>query len=459
MHTRVLFLAGLLVAALALAGAQTIVVNGTKTAVKAVEQKGAVLAEAMPLAKALGASAAYDAASKTVKIVFGSKSTAVAAVMVTGKAYVAAATVAKNLGGAATYDKAKKIITITLSLPQSAVKGTTQLAGDQAMPGQAYTLGTTSPINFTLNSAEYTATRVRFSGTVFYPSREEKMLLLRFTLQNPQSVEQYVNWATVRFTVVDANNVNREYVADIGATSTQESLGMSLKPAQKVEAYTVVMLPAKGSTPKLMVLPNDGPVLRYDLRSVVKDLPMPFADPTDGASAVTEIPSQPGITLPLGRYDIALEKLEYSSAPFNEFELADDQRFLIISFALTNRTVTDQFFNWGTCEPQLELEDGSLAEWAMKDVFIGTSKRPVSMDIKPGQTLKIRYYFVVPNDTLPATITFAEVMDGAVGRTHSLRYDLTKIPAMQQKAAGAARPTSTTDTEEVPEEDEVSEEE
>src|SRR5437763_600353 len=58
------------------------------------------------------------------------------------------------------------------------VKGTAQLPGDNGQIGQAYTLGTTEPINFTLDSAEYTVKRVVMGETVHAPEGDEKLLVI-----------------------------------------------------------------------------------------------------------------------------------------------------------------------------------------------------------------------------------------------------------------------------------------
>ncbi|BDP44033.1 hypothetical protein DAETH_40020 (plasmid) [Deinococcus aetherius] len=69
---------------------------------------------------------------------------------------------------------------------QPVVQGTTQLDGQQAKPGQTFTLGKASPVNFTLQSAAYTTTRVLLGSTVLVPKVDEKLLVLRFTAHNPK---------------------------------------------------------------------------------------------------------------------------------------------------------------------------------------------------------------------------------------------------------------------------------
>jgi hypothetical protein len=142
---------------------------------------------------------------------------------------------------------------------------------------------------------------VNIDTSVYAPSAEEKLLVLRYTIHNPNKTERRYYWSTVGFTAVDAMNQNREFVQNAGSRETGEALNVNLKPAQKVEAYTVIKVPAKGVVPKLIVKPESGGVIRYDLRGVAKPLTAPFADPADktGATALKEIPGQNGQYYPL----------------------------------------------------------------------------------------------------------------------------------------------------------------
>ncbi|SMB78247.1 hypothetical protein [Deinococcus hopiensis] len=66
------------------------------------------------------------------------------------------------------------------------VQGTKQLDGQNARLGQTFTLGKQSPLNFTLNSAEYSTDRVVIGSEIYYAKADEKLLVLRDTVQNPQ---------------------------------------------------------------------------------------------------------------------------------------------------------------------------------------------------------------------------------------------------------------------------------
>jgi hypothetical protein len=95
--------------------------------------------------------------------------------------------------------------------PKPAPKsGTVQLAGDNGVFGTVYSINKGNPIYFRLKSVEFTTNQVTIGENLYVPSAEEKLMVLHFTVQNPQKTEQFVRWDTLRFTAADAMNTNHE---------------------------------------------------------------------------------------------------------------------------------------------------------------------------------------------------------------------------------------------------------
>ena len=282
------------------------------------------------------------------------------------------------------------------------------MAGVEGKIGQTYTLGTDNPINFTLNSAEYTLERVNIDTSSYAPNADEKLLLLRYTVHNPNKTERNYYWSTLTFTAVDAMNQNREFEQNVGSHETGEALNVNLKPAQKVEAYTVIKVPAKGVVPKLIVKPESGGVIRYDLRGVAKPLTAPFADPADktGATALKEIPGQNGQYYPLQNFDIKVLETGYADA-LGETVPEEGQKFFVATISMRNGTKEEQRFYWATFKPTLTDGDGEAAEWP-QSLFRATRNEQAEGTLKPGQEYKARMYFPLPKDVAAKTLTLAE---------------------------------------------------
>src|SRR4051794_31520218 len=74
------------------------------------------------------------------------------------------------------------------------VRGVTPLVGDVGQLGVTYTLPD-SPWNFTLKSAEFSIGRVIIGGTVYAPQADQKLLVLRYTVQNSSGEQHGIAWS------------------------------------------------------------------------------------------------------------------------------------------------------------------------------------------------------------------------------------------------------------------------
>ncbi|MHB8997097.1 MAG: DUF4352 domain-containing protein [Armatimonadota bacterium] len=336
-----------------------------------------------------------------------------------GKAYVDVASLMKMLGGKATYDAAAGKLYINTAGATAApsgggagaASGTAQLAGDNGVLGQVYTIRKREPLYFSLKSAEYTLDQVRLGDQTVTPTADEKLLVLHFTVQNPLKTEQYVRWDSLRFTAVDAHNVNHEAEYHWGDPANEAAISQDLKPAQTLPCYTVIKVPAKGEIPKLMVLPDaddDGPVLRYDLLAKVKALPAPMADPADetGATTIDPIPAQFGTACPIGEFDVTVEKIASTTEQLGEATPPEGGKFVLVTALLKNESTQEQYLSWDIVAPVLATADGE--ELSYTTMLGATSNREIGQELNPGKELRVRLVFEVPEGAVPATLSLKQ---------------------------------------------------
>ncbi len=333
-----------------------------------------------------------------------------------GKVFVEAQSFAKALGASISFDKTKRNFVI-VSSGQSAVgdvQGTTQQAGGEGVIGKTYSLGkTTNALNFTLSSLEYSVSPVTMGNYVYAPKANEKLLVMHYTVQNPQKSELGVTWDAFKFTAVDAKDINivfNNYVAREGTTSV---FNERLKPAQKISLLAAFAVPASGAIPKLIVERNDGsPVLRFDLRGKVKPLVAPFADPADssGSSALTEVPAQAGTFYPGSSLGIKLEGVAFSGEKMDGKIPEDGKRYLIATFSIKNilgASANPVSFSYGNFKFELRDAEGD------KQVFNGylikaTRDEHADGSLKSGEEYRFRVYFTLPKDLTAKTLAVSQ---------------------------------------------------
>lgn len=385
-----LVLAGLLATCTMAASSQSVILNGQKVSLAFIDQKGKPLGDIIALVKLLGGTATYDKTAKRLVI-----------------------TMPKATGGS--------------SAPTTTtVVGTNELAGTWAKLDTVYTIGKEQPMYITLKSAEYTVARISIGDNIYAPTQDQKLLVLRFAVQNPNKVESLLHWATFRFTAIDDKNINYEYVQDLGDVTTHAKFSAELKPAQKTEVYTVIPVPATAVIPKIMIragTDENSPVLRYDPSKDVKPLSAPFADPKDptGVIARSEVPAEMGTAYPYSYFDVTVEKAEFSDkTTILDNTLEDGQRFFIVTLSCKNQVPMEYGLFWASFTPKLTTTDGDDIHWN-QTMLLGSTDRTADVKVKPGESARVRYFYMVDKDI---TLKSFSLYEGENGRVYT--YDLSK---------------------------------
>ena len=283
--------------------------------------------------------------------------------------------------------------------------GTEQLKGEYGLIGHTYTLGKTNPWNISLKSAEYSVGIVRRGDQAICPNREQKLLLLHLMVHNPQKSLALMRFDTIHITAVDANDKNWESAGSLNNESTSENVSQQFKPAQKMDIYTVVVVPANGEIPKLILTAGDKTVIRYDMRGQVKPLPEPIADPNDktGATALANVQARLGDFYPASMYNVSVEKLGISDGPIDGKSAGPGGRFIVaninVKYLDTFGSVLrfDTFMITGLDTDGLPIRGGN-------DLLAPSSDNHVSIHIDPGQEVKFRAYVKVNKGVTPKSL-------------------------------------------------------
>lgn len=365
------------------------------------------------------------ARAQTMSLTINGKTVIVPIIVQNGKTLIDAATLAKLFGGA--YDPAAQKMTITATAPAptgggAADSGQPQLPGENGQLNVNYKMGKDNPMYFRLLSATFTTAPVVFGDNLFTCTAAEKILLLRFTIQNPNKTDLFVRGDQLTMMVVDAMNVNHDVHATWGDAEHHQVVDLNLKPGQKIEAYATVNVPAKGIVPKLIVQAggNDLPVLRYDLHGKLTPLTPPFADPADqsGMTALEEVPAQLGAGYAYHKFNITVEKFETVAKAFGEYAPPEDGSFYVATLLIKNAAPTTSFLRGDQITPELTSTDGETLDYRSVMLF-ATTDRVIDQDMKIGQEMRVRILFDLPKGVTPQTMTIKE------DTSHVYRY---KVP-------------------------------
>ncbi len=371
----------------------------------------------------LGGLAIAQAVQRSLNITINGAASNEKAIVVAGKSYVPVSAL-KSLGVNAT--ASGNTLALSRAAPPAApstppvssnpgTAGTQQLAGGVGILNQAATLGKESPLNFTLRSLEYQFGRIAIGQTVWESNSKQKLLLMRFTVQNPQkNRDVLLNNSSFLFTLVDSNNVSSTpaWAAtefNLARDNDFTPVDTQLKPGQRLDVYTVFVVPSGVSVPKLIVErfnERAAGVLRYDLTNQIKSVPAPFAADSNGFKVLDQINAQIGTYYPVGRVDMRLESAQISTSEPGDMRPSEGKRFVRLTFGFRNpmpRGAPNAGVSMcGTDGFILEFTDAENERQTTQPC--GTSFLKVSRnesgdgELAPGQEVKLRYVFEVPNN-------------------------------------------------------------
>lgn len=391
---KVVILFGLALAA-ALAQAQyKVVFAGKTTSMAGVVANGKLSLSSKPYANALGSSVSIDFKGKSASFTRNGKTAKVAVSIQKDVAYAPAMDVAKGLALSASVSG--NTITIknpTPAAPSNApsVQGTSQQNGGDGVLGQTYTLCKGgNALNYQITKLEYSVGNYLYDGgnknDILAP--DKKALVIYFTVQNPQKTEIDVNGNRIRFSGVDSKNQNVSGDGYWYEQGTLREVSSTLRPAQKISAFTRIVLDNDVSLPKMIVDDCGNAVWRYDLRDKVAPIPAPFADPSvlGGSSALKIFPAQFGAYYP-GRTNFRLDKLEYSTAPwFDGSNPPEGGKWLIVYFTVQNPTKQPQSFGQSALsfldQDGIESSQSGWVYRASRDTGIGDIQLPANQEIQ-----------------------------------------------------------------------------
>ncbi len=224
-----------------------------------------------------------------------------------------------------------------LLLSNSSTAGTTQLAGNTGQIGTQYTLGRNKPLNFALTAAEYSIEPITLKN-VYSAEQNQKLLVLRFTVQNPSKEDQQVRFNSFKITAVDDRDENYVFDSYFARAGEFTDYSVYLKPAQKVNLVAAWQVSARAKIVKLLIERTQeiAPIVRYDLRSNIKPLAAPFSN--DGFTALPEVQALVGIFYPLKQLAARVESFAFTNEAIEGKTPSAGKRFLTATITVRNLT-------------------------------------------------------------------------------------------------------------------------
>lgn len=277
--------------------------------------------------------------------------------------------------------------------------------------GATRKFGTNPQFDFTLKSAEYTITRQYVEGRALEADAKSKLMLIRYTIQNPSDRAMNVNTGMMRFQITDSAGANSE-VQDISMGSNNQRLSGSLLPGQSLECCAIARVPGNVDADTLTVTcASDSERYAVAGKAQIKEefARDAAAGPAAAYTALAEISIDTGVFYPMMNLDYRLDGLGLGERPKVSSRARENTRCLIASFTIRNPSSQNIALGSAGFSPMLVMSDGTNTVW-QGNPLSSLQDTPVSGDLMPGQEMKMRVFFDVPaSDTVtPASFRFSQ---------------------------------------------------
>jgi hypothetical protein len=300
--------------------------------------------------------------------------------------------------------------------------------------GQPYSLdGDGWSLNLTLDRVELNSGRYLMGGNSELPDADEKLVIVHYTLQNPNPSDVPVDGQTVSFAAFDSDKNGHSDLPEAQYEGTDNLVADVLKGKDSANFVKVIHVPAYGAVVALTVTPTPAGVdtLRFDLAGHVSKLPAPYAYPKDatGMTAAEPIPARIGVAYPLGDCDITLVKAEYTHEALlsynGVFPPEDGDHYALFTFDITCQHSTGMNFNTQNLNPTLTTTDGDSIDPAGAPLLKADDDgAPFDTNLSYGVTARFRIYFPVAKSDSLASLTIQ-----ATETSHRFSYDLSTMTA------------------------------
>lgn len=268
--------------------------------------------------------------------------------------------------------------------------GTVQMPGDNGKVGTTYQLGDKgTELHFTLDSATV-ATRYKTLDTNILAEKNERLLVLNYTVHNPLKTEQAAEPRSFKFTVVSPDDKNVEARGNVYDPAKRTSMNQLLKPSQKVKLEVVIPIFAEGPITKLIVARGAGKVLRFDLRDSIKKSTSVFS--ADGVSIGNEATVELAKPFDFAGFDMEIQEMKEATEPIGAFIPSATSGVYYVTVKFSNPLAKPLSVGWQYFKPELTDENGEKVHWPSDMVSVSSGKTLVQ-DIDPDGSVRARYMF------------------------------------------------------------------
>ena len=308
-------------------------------------------------------------------------------------------------------------------------------------------IGSHTPMDVTVKFLNYSAERFQVGSRYYRPGRDEKFLIMHYSIKNADVNDMHVNAVSIDWQAIDSNGTSHE-ANWVCVDRIMQTLDQNLHTGQVVDCYTCFTIPAK-STASILTMAAHGETSDawYDLevdnsgKPKVVPIPSPYADPADstGATPLMVVPGAMKTVYMVGDYDIKVMSLMKTTQKISDWELPNDQEYAIVSVSLTSFAEGAYIYSAN----DLLLKDSTGQTYERSGIVDSYTQRTIEVKPQPGETVSCRIVYRIPKGLNLKSL----LMNEDTGRTIDVSFSSSSTSTSTSGTTSTSTTgTSTTDT-------------
>jgi hypothetical protein len=251
--------------------------------------------------------------------------------------------------------------------------------------------------------------RVSTKRFTFLADKDEKLLLVRYSVKNPQQRVAQLGHDSFVFQAIDQEGTAYDYVLEAFQVNSGDFAIGTLQPGMDAQLYTVIQLPAKATVAALRVV-DQGTQITVPLEGKVRPLVGPFASERGNAATDTATVAF-GQFASLGAFDVLAERMALLPAGFPGLEGDPERKVWSLTVVFRNPNHCEQVVSSMNYEPVVYDATGEPLDFAQLLVRVA-SHEVLETRVRPGGEMRGRFLFLGPKDAAPAKLVLRDMESG-----------------------------------------------
>jgi hypothetical protein len=269
-------------------------------------------------------------------------------------------------------------------------------ATESAVLDQPYIMGEKgSALNFTLTAAKVAEA---FPGAEenYAAKKNERLLALYFTVQNPNKQDISIGSSTFQFNVTSPEDENFTFRGYLLNATKRTHMSQSLKYNQSVKCVVVFPIHAYGEVNNVQIQRGEDYLLRYDVNAKLTLYQASAYFQGTNLFTNPNVVSRKGSAIAVGGYGVFFDGIEFTNEKIMGYAPPEDHTYMVVNVKFNSQLTLPLPIGFQIFTLDVRRSRGTAVSWN-RALLQWDADEYLSQNVDR-TSVKARYYVAVPND-------------------------------------------------------------